>query len=106
MAYQACLQATLPGGAVVKGVITPGACCAVTTPRGRLQRQMRRAAACVCATSHSQPCLPGSVVPMRQSVLDGGRRALSPSTEHQKVETRTWWIVRELIVGFCLLEPT
>ena len=83
-----------------------GACCSVTTPRSRLQRQMRRAAACACATSHSQPCLPGSVVPSRQSVLDGGRRALSPITEHRNVETRTGWIVQEPMVGLCLPKPT
>jgi hypothetical protein len=105
MVEQACLE----GGVLEHGEAGEpwsGACCAATTPRGRLQRQMSRAAACVCATSHSQPCLPGSVVPTRQAVLAGGRRALSPITEHQKVETRTWWIVREPMVGFCFLEPT
>jgi hypothetical protein len=91
-------KARLGGGVLERGEAGEpwsGACCAATTPRRRLQRQMRRAAACAGAPSHSQPCLPGSVVPSRQSVLDGGRRALSPITEHRNVETRTWWIVRE-----------
>jgi hypothetical protein len=76
-----------------------GACCAATTPRSHLPRQRRRAAAGACAPSHRQPCLPGSVVPARQGGLDGGRRALSPITDHRNVKTRTWWIVREPMVG-------
>jgi len=41
-----------------------------------------------------------------RGVLDGGRRALSPITDHRNVKTRTWWIVREPMVGCCLPKPT
>jgi hypothetical protein len=71
----ACAEGVLERGEA--GEPWSGACCSVTTPRRRLQRQRRRAAACACAPSHSQPSLPGSVVPARQSVLDGGRRTSS-----------------------------
>jgi hypothetical protein len=55
----------------------------------------------------AQPAVPSG--PCRACAtggLDGGRRALSPITDHRNVKTRTWWIVREPRVGCGLPKPT